>query len=51
MAFEKIICGHQGCTGFLQWVRDDYGSVGGGGSCEVYKCLECKKTYHFQLPD
>lgn len=30
---------------------DEYGSLGDGGSYEVYKCTICFKRKYYQLPD
>ncbi len=51
MGLINYTCGHKGCQGTLVWKHDNYGSVGGGGSEEVYRCDTCNKLYFFQLPD
>jgi len=39
------------CKHEWRWVHDDYGSLGDGGSYEVYKCRKCGKTEYVPLPD
>jgi hypothetical protein len=35
----------------FKYEGDDYGSLGGGGSYEIYRCTICRKSHYSPLPD
>jgi len=46
-----LICGINGCQGVLEYHDDEYGSLGSGGSYEIYYCSCCGSKRYFMLPD
>lgn len=44
-------CHNQDCAGTCSYVDDDYGSLGSGGSYEIYKCDTCGAVDYSPLPD
>lgn len=39
------------CEHVFQYHDDECGSLGSGGSYEIYKCVRCGKRKYYQLPD
>lgn len=53
---ERIPCARgsykdNGCPGELKYEDDEYGSLGSGGSYEIYRCDTCGRKNYFALPD
>lgn len=44
-------CHKKDCPGTCRYVEDDYGSVGSGGSYEVYQCNCCGHTDYSPMGD
>lgn len=44
-------CINPNCDGEIKYVDDDYGSLGDGGSYEIWDCQKCGKRRRFALPD
>lgn len=52
MADDRMsACCQPDCGGTEVWVRDDYGSLGEGGSQEVYRCDTCSHVCRSQMAD
>lgn len=44
-------CHDSKCTGTCRYSHDDYGSLGQGGSYEIWVCDKCGKRTWVMLPD